>query len=411
MNANEQEDLLPGLKVLEVATYAAGPTIGAILADFGADVIHLEEREHGDPYRTIVSQAWLSSEIDASFNASWELVNRNKRSVGVNLKTESGQLVLAALVRQADVFVTNYLGNTRRDLAVEYSTIAAINPSIIYVGLTGYGDRGPWSERRGYDFSAYWAGSGMMGMFAEAVGTAFVSRPGMGDRPTGLVAAGAVGLALYNRERTGKGQEISLDLMHSGLWTVGADVQRVAALGAPLPYESRDQPSNPLWNPYPTADGKWIMLAMHPSFDFKKVCQALGRPDIGEDPRFETAKLRETHSAELVSILDGIIRTRSRDEWDAIFEKGDLIWAPVLMPEDIMTSEQAQENGVFFKAEHPAVGTYPLLRSPINFSRTPARFRRRAPNLGEHTAEILAEAGFTPEQVDSYMATGEIRTA
>jgi crotonobetainyl-CoA:carnitine CoA-transferase CaiB-like acyl-CoA transferase len=182
------------------------------------------------------------------------------------------------------------------------------------------------------------------------------------------------------------------------LWTVGADVQRVAALGAPLPYDQRIGPENPLWNPYPTSDGKWIMLALHPNFDFDRVCLALGDQQLREDPRYSTAELRKSHSREMVEALDRIFRTRTRDEWDRRFQEADLIWAPVMMPQEIIETEQGRE--AFFDAEHPAVGHYRLLRSPINFSRTPGRFRRRAPNHGEHTVEVLREIGMTPDEIE-----------
>lgn len=400
------ETLLPGIRVVEVAAYAAGPTVGAILSDFGADVIHIEEPLKGDPYRGIVSQAWMTNDDDMRFNASWELVNHNKRSIALSLKTKEGRAVFAALLKQADVFVTNMLPSRREQLGITFEQLRQLNDRLIYVGITGYGETGPLKNKRGYDFSAFWASSGLMGMFGEMVGAPPMCRPGMGDRPTGLVAAGAVGLALYNRERTGKGQAISVSLMHMGMWQAGMDIQRTAALGAPGPYETREEPSNPLWNPYRCQDGRWLLLALFPAFDWGQVCTALGHEELIPDPRFATAALRKTNTREAVAILDQIFLERPRAEWEARLDAHGLIWAPVLLPHEVVESEQARVNKLFFDAEHsdPSIGKYRLLRSPLTFSRTPARFKRHAPALGEHTQEVLAELGYGAEDIDRILA-------
>ncbi|PJG45051.1 hypothetical protein CAF53_25875 (plasmid) [Sphingobium sp. LB126] len=396
------EVLLPGIRVLEVATFAAGPTVGAILSDFGADVIHIEEPLKGDPYRGILSQAWITSEADLKFNASWELVNHNKRSVAISLKTKEGRAVFAALVKQADVFVTNMLPERRLQLEITYEQLCAMNERLIYVGISGYGEEGPLKNRRGYDFSAFWASSGLMGMFGETMGVPPMCRPGMGDRPTGLVAAGAVGLALYNRERTGKGQAISVSLIHMGMWQAGMDIQRTAALGAPGPYESREQPSNPLWNPYRCRDGRWLLLALFADYDWPTICRALGHEELVDDARFATAKARHANVRETVAMLDTVFQERTLGEWEPRLDAHKLVWAPVLLPDEVVASEQVRANGYFFDAEHsdPSLGKYRLLRSPLSFSRTPARFRRHAPALGEHTREVLGELGYDAQSID-----------
>lgn len=399
-SGNADELLLAGVRVVDCSTHAAGPSVGAILGDLGADVVKVEEAAAGDPYRYVVSQAWFPDPAtDGKFNASFELVNRNKRSIGLSLKTREGTEVLHRLIERADVFVTNKLESVAKDLGIEYERLSAINPRLVYVQISGYGSKGPQRSRPGFDLSAYWAASGQMGMLGKMLGVPPMNRPGMGDRATGMAAAGAVGLALFNRERSGKGQMIDMSLMHVGLWTVAVDIQRTAVHGAPGPYEKREEAQNPLWGAYPTKDGEWLILACLQQFDWGRICRALGHEELSDDPRYSTAEARKDNCRDLVVLLETIFRERTRDEWAVRLDEHRMNWSPVSLPEEIVASEQVRANEIFLDANHPKVGKYRLLRAPFTFSRTPARFRMSAPQLNEHGEEVLRELGYGNEDV------------
>lgn len=389
------ETLLSGVRVVDCSTHAAGPSVGSILGDLGADVIKIEDPVDGDPYRKVVSQAILMDpDTDGRFNSAFELVNRNKRDIALSLKTPEGREVLDRLVSQADVFITNKLPRVQKSLGIDYERLSAINPRLIYQIISGYGTKGPLASRPGFDFSAYWAASSQMGMFGKMLGGGRppMNRGGMGDRASGMAGAGAIGLALFNRERTGKGQMIDTSLLHVGLWTVAVDIQRTAVLGGPVPYDIYDE--NPLWNSYKTKDGHWLILACLQQVDWAVVARAIGRDDLAEDPRYITFEERMARSAEVVALLEVAFAERTREEWEQRLDAARINWSPVALPEEVVASEQVAANEIFLNATHPGVGEYRLLRSPYTFSRTPARFSRPAPGIGEHTDEILAELGY-----------------
>jgi crotonobetainyl-CoA:carnitine CoA-transferase CaiB-like acyl-CoA transferase len=403
--------LLEGIRVVEVATFAAGPTAGAILGDLGADVIHVEEPGQGDPYREFVSQAWLTTDADRSYNASWELVNRNKRSLALSLKTEVGREVFDKLLERSDVFVTNMLPSVRERLAITATRLRQRRPTLIYVSITGYGGRGPLRERRSFDFGAFWAASGIMGLLGQAQGTPPMQRPGMGDRTVGAFAAGAVGLALYHRERTGEGQLVELSLLHSGMWVIGSDIQRTATLGEPGPREPRTAASNPMWNSYRTKDDSWLITTVRPNFDWATYCEAIGRAELSSDERFRTSTARSANRIELIKWIEDAFAERTRIEWRDRLERYGVTWSPVLLPGELIDDEQVTANNTFFETEPPGLGHQLLLRPPFHFDATPTRFDRRAPRLGEHSAEILGELGYNTASIESMTAKGAVGLA
>lgn len=408
--AAPEPGMLAGLRALEIATWVAAPTVGGILAEYGADVTHIEDPKRGDPHRTSVSQAWKQTAPDAQFNSSYELNNRNKRSLALSLKTPEGQEIFRQLVAKSDIFITNLLPDRQERLGVDYPTLRAINERIIHVAITGWGSAGPFRLNRGFDLTVYWAASSMMAMMTVPGSPPPLVRPGMGDRPTGMAAMAALGLALYHRERTGRGQAIEVSLMHSGMWGVASDMQRAVVFGTPGPRYSHDNAPGPLTNAYPTRDDRWLMVNVS-NAEWPALCRCIDAPELLDDPRFDTADKRGNNNEALIGLLDAAFLRHDLAEWERRLNAADLTWAPALEPLEAANHPQAVANDFFIDAEHSAVGPYKLLTYPFRFSEAPPRFRNQAPTQGENTREILAELGIAPERMEELAERGVVSFA
>jgi crotonobetainyl-CoA:carnitine CoA-transferase CaiB-like acyl-CoA transferase len=399
--------MLKDLRVVEIATWVAAPTVGAILAEYGADVIHIENPGREDPHRTSVSQAWKQTVPDAQFNSSYELNNRNKRSLAISLKTDEGRDVFRKLIAKSDIFVTNLLPDRQERLGVDYASLRAVNERLIHVSITGWGTKGPFRLNRGFDFTVFWSASSMMHLLRVPGHPPALTRPGMGDRPTGLAATAALGLALYHRERTGKGQAIEVNLMHTGMWAVASDMQRAVVFGTPGPSYARDAAPSPLANVYETSDGRWLMInANERAWPAFTAC--IGEPALAEDPRFANADLRGQHNGELIARLDPIFKRHTLAEWTQKLNDAEMTWAPGLEPLEAANHPQSVENEFFIDAKHSAIGDYKLLTFPFKMSGAKPRFRNQAPDQGAHTRDILADLGFAPDQIEALAAKGVV---
>ncbi|MFC2013800.1 CaiB/BaiF CoA transferase family protein [Chloroflexota bacterium] len=290
---------LSGVRVLELAEWIAAPSASMILADWGADVIKIENPQGGDAVRGLLHTDGVYTYAD--FNQHWEFLNRNKKSIGLDVRSEEGKAILYQLVERADVFVTNFRKLFLEKLGYSYETISKRNPKIVYLSITGYGHKGPSRDAPAMDETAYWARSGIMSLLGEPDTPPPALRGAMGDLPTGMFAAGGVALALYNRERTGEGQEIEVSLLGSGIWTAGFDLQTVLYYEYDYPRESRKEKLNPLYNSYGTKDNRWIMFSMPQSDRYwPHMCKALGIGNLETDPRFSTLEMREQNNATLI---------------------------------------------------------------------------------------------------------------
>jgi crotonobetainyl-CoA:carnitine CoA-transferase CaiB-like acyl-CoA transferase len=399
--------MLRDLRVVEIATWVAAPTVGAILAEYGADVTHIETPGREDPHRTSVSQAWKQTVPDAKFNSSYELNNRNKRSLAVSLKTPEGRDVFRKLIAKSDIFITNLLSDRQQRLGVDYETLRAVNERLIHVSITGWGTKGPFKLNRGFDFTVFWAASSMMHLLRVPKNAPALVRPGMGDRTTGLAATAALGLALYHRERTGKGQAIEVNLMHTGMWTVASDMQRAVVFGTPGPSYSRDVAPSPLTNAYETGDGRWLIVNANERA-WTGFCACVGEPELATDPRFENVDKRGENNAALIETLDAVFKRHTLAEWTQKLNAADMTWAPGLEPLEAANHPQAVENGFFIDAQHAAIGAYKLLTFPFRMSAAKPRFRNQAPEQGANTREILAGLGYSPEQIDAFGKAGVV---
>ena len=392
---------LDGIRVLEVANWLAAPAGCALLADFGADVIKVEPPA-GDPYRGYRG-------VVAPFNYFFELDNRGKRAITLDLDNPAARDVLYRLLPDTDVFVTNLLPGRRERYGLTYEVLAKHRPDLVFVSVTGYGSEGPDRDRPGYDYAAYWARSGIMGMMGEPDDAPPAQRPGMGDHTTAMLVAGSTAMALLHRGRTGEGQQVDVSLHNTGLWVLGIDVQAALSNKTDIPRVSRRSVPNPLWNTYETKDGRWIMCVMLVADAYwPPFCHALEREDLQHDPRFADFAARGQNNEALIAILDEVFRSRTLEEWRPRLDAEGLIWAPAQTLLEAINDPQAQARKPFATLDHPTHGPIQLIDTPAKFSRSQVGVRGPAPELGQHTEEVLLAAGYDWEQIAELRTGGVI---
>ncbi len=395
---------LAGVRVLEVANWLAAPSGCALLADFGAQVVKVEP-PGGDPLRGYLAQA---SPFPSAVNYPFELCNRGKRSITLNLSHPRAREVLYDLVKETDVFVTNLLPGRREKYGVTYEALLPHRSDLVFVSVTGYGSTGPDRDRLGYDYAAFWARSGIMGLLGEPDDPPPPQRPGMGDHTTALLVAGSVAMALLHRQQTGQGQEVDISLQNTGLWVLAADIQG-AILGAGPARLSRRSVPNPLWNSYCTGDGRWIMLVMLVSdMYWPQLCRAVAREDLENDPRFHTFATRVQNREELIGILDGVFAQRTLDEWAPSLDEHGIIWAPAQTLAEVVNDPQTRARRPFVKISHPVAGEIELVDTPVKFGKARVGARGPAPELGQHTEEVLLESGYTWDDIARVREEGVI---
>lgn len=390
---------LEGIKVVELAIWALGPAAAAALGDWGADVIKIEDPAGGDPARSL--ETLVGAPAPTKYSV-YDVDNRNKRSIVIDLKQEPGRKVAYKLIEEADVFVTNYRAAALQRLGMDYETLTKINPKLIYAYCSGYGEKGPEKDKAGYDIGAYWARGGFMVQLGSEGTPPVAQYAGLGDQPGGFQAAGGIALALFVRERTGIGQKVSLSLLRSAVWTVSLNAASTMEYGG-LPRISRKAVANPLVNHYQTRDEKWIMLLMlQPDRYWSDFCRATGLEKLEHDPKFDSMLARAINREELVSILDEVFASKTRDEWADGFTGFDILWDPGNTFADLIEDPQAVATDCFVSFEHPSKGQIKLPATPIELSETPPSIRRHAPEFGEHTEEVLLEMGYTWEDITAF---------
>ncbi|MFC1958764.1 CaiB/BaiF CoA transferase family protein [Chloroflexota bacterium] len=391
-------DLLQGIKVVELAQWMAAPAAAVILSDWGADVIKIEDPLGGDVLRGYVETRPDYPKME--INGPFELDNRNKRSAAINLRYEQGHEIALRLIRDADIFITNFGSTALDSLHMDYETLSLINPKLIYSQLSGYGEAGPDKDQPGFDRNAYYARSGMQDIMREPGAPPVCTRPASGDHvAAGFMVASILG-ALWHRERSGTGQKVSVPLYHCAIWQLGTDIQVSLLSGENIPRASRNTPGNPLTNHYETKDGRWIVLAMPPSDRYwGGFCKAIGIEELELDRRFKSHELRAANATSLVSILDEIFATKTYIEWKEGLDKHDCVFGLIQTTSEVVSDPQAWENGMFASVEHPVAGKINIVASPGSFSNTPSRLKTSAPELGQHTEEILLEMGYSWEEI------------
>jgi crotonobetainyl-CoA:carnitine CoA-transferase CaiB-like acyl-CoA transferase len=389
---------LEGIRVVEIASFVAAPSAGALLADLGAEVIKVEVPD-GELYRhTRPRMNGFKSDIDVS--PAFEMDNRGKRSLALDLSKAEARDALLRVIDRADVVLTNLLPGRQRRFGLDPDALRARKPALVHATLNGYGTRGDEADRPAFDYTAYWARSGMMDLMRAPDATPAFLRPGVGDHAAGMSLVCGILAALRVRDRTGQGQAIEVSLLQIGMYIQGNDMSQVLASGESPPTHDRAQPRNPLWNLYPTQDGRWLMLVMVDSIRYwPAVCHALGCAELIADPYFAGPVERYKNSRALVEILDRIFLARPLDEWETKLEKAGIIWSAVRRMDEVPADPQAREMGYLPIVSHPRVGDFPTVGTPFLMSDFEMPANRPAPELGADSAAVLREAGLSDAEI------------
>jgi len=378
---------LEGIKVVELGVWVAGPAAGGIMADWGADVVKIEPPT-GDPARLFGRMIGL----DDGTNPPFEMDNRSKRSIVLDLTTDGGQATARQLISSADVFITNVRPDALHRLGLDYPSVAELNPRLVYGLITGYGETGPDANRPAYDVAAFWARSGVADLLTKPGDTPPFQRGGMGDHLTGMTLAAAINAALVARARTREGQLVSTSLYRQGAYTVSFDLNTFLLAGRPIAIGQRESMGNPCMNNYVAADGRrfWL-VGLEADRHWPALCRAVGRPEWLSDNRFVAARDRARNATELIATLDEIFASRTLAEWSEAFSgEPELFWSPVNSMEDVLGDEQFHAAGGLVDVPD-GDGSLPMVATPADFHGTPWAPRSAAPKLGEHTEEILKE--------------------
>jgi crotonobetainyl-CoA:carnitine CoA-transferase CaiB-like acyl-CoA transferase len=399
------DGIFSGLKVLDVASFIAGPAATTILSDFGADVIKIEPPGTGDPHRHSYRAPPLPV-CDANY--FWQLTNRNKRSIALDLKSEQAKAVLLRLVEWADVMVTNFPPKVKKTLGLTYEAVSPVNPRLIYADITGYGANGPEADKPGFDLTAYWARTGLMEVTHDAGSPPTLPIPGIGDHATASTLYSAIVTGLYLRERTGKGCHVSTSLIAEGAWAAAAFIEGALNKARFFGQHDRKAPPNAMMNPYRTADNRWFLLFAPQEKDWPVFVTTIGMPQLLQDPRFADGHLRSANAKQLVEILDPLFESKPLAHWRATLDAGRVIFGIVQNMDEIVRDPQMLANGVLVPLAEPNAAATHTVNSPVQvagFAKVPPR---SAPRLGEHGVGILKELGFSDAEVGRLHDSGAV---
>ena len=393
------DSVFTGLRVIDCASWIAGPCAATMMSDFGADVIKIEPPGAGDPWRG--RGPIPGRDVDYY----WQLTSRNKRSIAIDLKIPDGIAALHRLVSTADVFVTNFPLPVRDRLQLSAAQLTALNPRLIYASFTAYGEEGKEAAKTGFDSTAYWARTGLMDQ-VRATETTPPSRsmPGMGDHPSGTGMYAAIVTALYRREKTGKGGVVKSSLLQNGLWANACAVQ-TRLFGEHVAHRPiREDAPNALANHYQTRDGRWFIMAMwNEQRQLRGFLTAIGREDLTDDPRFASPDARKQNARVLTQVLDDVFASRDLSEWRAVLDSVGVTFGIVGTVDECLTDAQMQACGALVPF---ADGDGMTISAPFHVDGSEKVAPRRAPDLGQHGAEVLAEAGYSADEIGRLKSLG-----
>ena len=395
---------MEGIKVVEVGMWVAGPAAAGILGDWGAEVIKIEPPV-GDPMRGVLSMLGDAEGVNPPF----ELDNRNKRSIGLDLSVPEARDVAASLVDEADVFVTNARPAALARAGLDYEKVSARNARIVYAHITGYGVAGDERDRAAFDVGAFWSRAGVAAALVPKGAPLPYQRGGMGDHMAAVAAAGAVSATLFARERSGEGQLVSVSLLRVGMYMLGWDINMAVRLGMPTVPMTITAPPNPMISAYTAGDGRrfWL-LGLQGDRLWPDLLRAIERTEWAADERYATLAARFANSAALVRELEAVFSTRTLGEWAEVFDREDVWWAPVQHAHEVVTDPLARAAGGFVTV--PLDGDRPIdmVATPVDFLGTPWSPRGTAPEFAQHTEEVLLELGHSWDRITELKELGAI---
>ncbi|HWA67912.1 MAG TPA: CoA transferase [Mycobacteriales bacterium] len=389
---------LAGVRVIEVAAWTFVPAAGAVLAEWGADVIKIEHPLHGDPQRGLSAGGMVSTK---GVDFMMEIPNRGKRSVGLDLASDEGRELLLRLVAGADVFLTNFLPAARRRLGLDVEDLRAVNPNLIYVRGSGNGVRGPDAERGGYDATSFWARTGIGAVVSRGDEYPRAQPIAFGDLAGAQTIAGGVAAALFARATTGEPSVVDVSLLSYGLWNISPHIvlAKINGVTGELPRPDRSKVSNPIVSAYKTKDDRTLQLVMLESDRYwSRLCEAFGRTELVSDPRFVDAKSRWENSAACVAELDAEFAARTLDECVGLLEDQEGPWAVYQLPIEVHDDPQVHANGMIRTVTSAGGADFELVCNPVQFDERPPT-ADRAPELGEHTEAVFLDLGLTWDEL------------
>ncbi|CAJ1587064.1 CoA transferase [[Mycobacterium] wendilense] len=395
-----------GVRVIEVASWTFVPGAGAIMADLGADVIKVEPPT-GDPQRALRNA--LNAD-DSTPNPFLQVPNRGKRSITLDLRSPAGVETLFRLTKTADVFLTSYLPKVRAKLGIDAEALRADNPRLIYVRGSGWGRNGPMADAGGFDSAAAWSAAGVQNKLTAPGAAEPAAQPAaFFDLQGSSAIAGAVAMALFQRERQGQGAEVDVSLLGTGMWTMSPDLAAVAAGSGELPRQYRNEVANPIVNTYRTADDRWINLVCLQSDRYwPELCQAISRPELAEDERFTDMARRYVNRAACIAELDKTFGERTLDQWRTALAGFSGVWSAAASFEEVCANPQVAENG-YLPEVTPAQGQpFRVVAPPYQFDGVPGVPAGPAPELGQHTEEVLLDCGWDWDEISALREGGAL---
>ena len=400
---NTTDNVFTGLKVVDFASFIAGPSAAVILSDFGANVIKVEPPS-GDYWR---HGHEIPPQPRAKDAYPWHLANRNKRGITLDLKAPTAPQVLEKLVKWADVLIVNTPHPARKRLKLEYDDLVQWNPRLIYADVTGFGENGPDADLPGFDITAYWARSGLLSMTRDAGAPPTWPVAGSGDNATAVGLYSAIVTALYRRERTGKGSYVTTSLLAEGVWSASVSIQAALCEAKFFPPHDRKHPANAALNVYQAADGAWFLLIVTPD-KLAAVAKAIGRSDLLTDKRFSEPEALMANMEQLTAIFDEVFGAQPMAHWYEVFNGVHVTFGVVRGPQEVITDPQLRLNEIIVPLKGAGGRLTSTISSPIQVHGVAKVPAKRAPEIGEHNEEVLRELGFDAKSIDGLRNTGAI---